>query len=247
VNRVASGDPRLAPYVGIYGEDGRNDDLCIVEGRLTVEVLLDSPYEPVSLLIAERLVDSLGALTSAFPGDVLVASQDVINQTVGFNMHRGVVACARRGPSTPVDDVIGDNTRLLVCEAVTDPENLGALFRNAAAFGIGGMLLDPATCDPLSRRCIRVSMGHSLRVPFVRAPIRPIPGVTMIALSPAASTDIDEVRAERFALLVGNEGDGLSAEAMRAADVCARIPMAKGVDSLNVATAAAVALFALGR
>ena len=226
--------------MGMYGADERTDDLCIVESRLAVESLLDSPYEPVSLLIAERLAND--PLVDAFPGEVLVASQEVINATVGFNMHRGVVACARRGTPLSVDDVIARATRLVVTECVNDPENLGALFRNAAAFGVDGMLLDDSTCDALSRRVIRVSMGHALRVPFARAPVGRLDGFTTIALSPDASTDIRDVRASRFALLVGNEGEGLTDDAMRTADVCASIPMAKGVDSLNVATAAAVAL-----
>lgn len=229
----------------MYGADERTDDLCIVESRLAVEALLDSPYEPVSLLIADRLADD--PLVATFPGEVLVASQDVINQTVGFNLHRGVVACARRGVPLSVDDVVRDARTLLVTECVNDPENLGALFRNAAAFGVDGVLLDESTCDALSRRCIRVSMGHALRVPFARAPVTNLTGFTTIALTPDGRTDVADVRADRFALLVGNEGGGLSNAALACADVRAAIPMAKGVDSLNVATAAAVALGLLRR
>ncbi|MEY2397272.1 MAG: hypothetical protein QOJ00_446 [Actinomycetota bacterium] len=246
MTRVSRDDARLAPYTGMYAADERGDDLCIVESRLAVESLLDSPYEPVSLLVAERLVDSLGALIDTFPADVLVASQDVINATVGFNMHRGVAACARRGQPLPVSGVVATGTQLLVTEGVSDPENLGALFRNAAAFGVDAILLDSTTCDPLSRRVIRVSLGHALRVPFARAPLRELldalQGVTTIALTPAGDVRLRDVRPDRFALLVGNEGNGLSDAAMAAADVRAAIPMAKGVDSLNVATAAAVAL-----
>jgi tRNA G18 (ribose-2'-O)-methylase SpoU len=250
VHRVSLEDPRLAPYIGMYAADERGDDLCIIESRLAVESLLDSPYEPVSLLLAERLEDALGELVARFPADVLIAPQAVINATVGFRMHRGVAACARRGAPLSLDDVIAGATRLLVTEGVSDPENLGALFRNAAAFGVDGLLLDPTTCDALSRRVIRVSVGHALRVPFARAPLRDIVGaladVTCVALSPDASTDVRNVEADRIALLVGNEGTGLSASAMEAADVRASITMAKGVDSVNVATAAAVALALLG-
>jgi tRNA G18 (ribose-2'-O)-methylase SpoU len=249
MQRVSLGDARLAPYVGMYGSDyePRADELCIVESRLAVESLLDSPYEPVSLLLAERLVDSLGELIARFPGEVLCAPQDVIDATVGFALHRGVVACARRGAPLSVDDVVRGARSLVVTECVNDPENLGALFRNAAAFGVDGMLLDPSTCDALSRRVIRVSIGHALRVPFARAPLGALDGFTTIALSPDAATDLASVEADRFALLVGNEGDGLSEAAMEFAYVRAAIPMAKGVDSLNVATAAAVALALLGR
>ncbi len=177
---------------------------------------------------------------------MLVAPQELIDTTVGFHMHRGVAACARRGTPLTVDAVVDGATRLVVTETVTDPENLGALFRNAAAFGVDGLLIDPTTCDPLSRRTIRVSLGHTLRVPFARASLDEIferlDGVTTVALSPNAPVDLRTVRAERIALVVGNEGDGLSDATRRAADVVAAIPMAKGVDSLNVATAAAVAL-----
>jgi tRNA G18 (ribose-2'-O)-methylase SpoU len=252
VRRVdAIDDPDLAPYVGMFGADERGDDLCIVEGRLTVESLLDSPYEPVSLLLAERHVASYGALMDTFPADVLVAPQDVIDATVGFHMHRGVVACARRGAPRSIEEVTAGATHVLICEAVTDPENLGALFRNAAAFGIDALVLDPATCDPLSRRTIRVSMGHALRVPFARAPLNDILGINLplIALTPSAETDIAELLVPHgYALMVGNEGDGLSDAILRAAGVTpARIAMAEGVDSLNVATAAAVAFALLRR
>jgi tRNA G18 (ribose-2'-O)-methylase SpoU len=229
----------------MYASDARDDDLCIVEGRLSIEVLLDSPYEPVSLLVAERLADD--PLVGIFPGEVLVATQDVINDTVGFNMHRGMAACARRGRALTIDEVARDARCLLVTECVSDPENLGALFRNAAAFGVDGVILDPTTCDPLLRRVIRVSMGHALRVPFARGPILPLAGFTTIALTPDASGDVADVRADRVALLVGNEGNGLSDAVLASADVRAAIPMAKGVDSLNVATAAAVALALLRR
>lgn len=233
--------------MGMYGADERTDDLCIVESRLAVESLLDSPYEPVSLLLADRLATSLRDLIARFPGEVLLAPQDVIDATVGFALHRGVVACARRGQPRSVDAVVRGARRLLLVERVNDPENLGALFRNAAAFGVDAVLLDPTTCDPLSRRCIRVSMGHALRVPFARAPLQAVDGFTSIALTPGAATDVAELAVDRFALLVGNEGEGLSDDARRLADVCASIPMAPGVDSLNVATAAAVALALLRR
>lgn len=229
----------------MFGADERGDDLCIIEGRLTVESLLDSPYEPVSLLLAERHLGSYAAMIDAFPADVFVAPQAVIDATVGFHMHRGVVACARRGAPRSIDDVTRGATRVLICEAVTDPENLGALFRNAAAFGVDALVLDAATCDPLSRRTIRVSMGHALRVPFARGSLAEILDVDLplVALTPSAETDVAELSLSRFALLVGNEGDGLSDSILRAAGVTpARIAMAEGVDSLNVATAAAVAL-----
>lgn len=251
VVRVAdTSDLRLAPYVGMYDAGERTDEFCIVESKLAVSSLLDSPYEPVSMLMAARLEESCAALIEAFPGDVLIAPQDIINATVGFRMHRGVAACARRGAPFAVADVVAPATRIMVTEAVSDPENLGALFRNAAAFGVQAALFDPATCDALSRRVIRVSLGHALRVRFARAPLPELiaalqaDGVTVMALTPSPdAVDLRSFEAPaRLALLVGNEGNGLTESALAAADVRAAIPMAKGVDSLNVATAAAVAL-----
>lgn len=239
-------DSRLTPYVGMYAADERGDDLCIIESKFAVASLLDSPYTPISMLLAERLEAAMAPTIEAFPGDVLIAPQDVINQTVGFRMHRGVVACAHRGVPSTVADIVATGNRFVVCEGVSDPENLGALFRNAAAFGVDGLLLDPTTCDALSRRTIRVSLGHALRVPFARASLDEIvaglSGITTVALTPGGDTTLRSVDKSRYALLVGNEGYGLTDQAMAACDVRAAIPMAKGVDSLNVATAAACAL-----
>jgi len=138
---------------------------------------------------------------------------------------------------------------------VNDHENIGALFRNAAAFGVDGVILDPTAADPLYRRATRVSLGHVLRVPFTRATEWPGPldvlrdlGITTVALSPGSPEGLADLVADRpgpFALLVGAEGGGLSAAALAAADRQVRIPMAAGVDSVNVATAAAIALSAL--
>ena len=180
---------------------------------------------------------------------------------MGFRLHRGVVACASR--VTPVDaaGLLDSAQRLLVIEGVNDHENLGGLFRNAAAFGVDAVLLDPSTADPLYRRSVRVSLGHVLRVPFAR--LEPWPaalellhtaGIETVALTPdPAATPIAELAAELaardrptpLALLVGAEGPGLTAATRQASARRVRIPMAAGVDSLNVATAAAVALHAL--
>ena len=233
----------------MYASDARDDDLCIVEGRLGIESLLDSPYEPLTLLAADRLADD--PLVAAFPGDVIVAPQEVINATVGFDMHRGLVASARRTPEVAAHELVRDASLVMVAECVSDPENLGALFRNAAAFGVDAVLIDPTTGDPLTRRSIRVSIGHALRVPFARGSMDEIfaalDGCTTVALTPAAATDVASVGGDRLALFVGNEGEGLDQRTLSRADVLAAIPMAKGVDSLNVATAAAVALALLRR
>jgi tRNA G18 (ribose-2'-O)-methylase SpoU len=166
-----------------------------------------------------------------------------------------VLAAADRPELPPVPELTRGARRLLVLEGVGDHENIGALFRNAAAFGIDGVLLDPATADPLYRRATRVSLGHVLRVPFTRAPAWPAglddlqaEGFTLAALDPNAEERLAALVADppdRLALLVGAEGTGLSAAAVAATDRQVRIPMARGVDSVNVATAAAIALAAL--
>jgi tRNA G18 (ribose-2'-O)-methylase SpoU len=172
----------------------------------------------------------------------------------GFAFHRGVLASAGRRPGPPVGEVLAAARLLLVVVGVNDHENVGGLFRNAAAFGVDGVLLDPTTADPLYRRSVRVSAGHVLRTPWTRldlditdafAELR-ASGFTVVALTPAPTAESIEVIAtappERVAVVVGAEGPGLSPAVLAAADRQVRIPLAPGVDSLNVATAAAVAL-----
>jgi tRNA G18 (ribose-2'-O)-methylase SpoU len=207
---------------------------------------------------------------------VYVVGRQLMADTVGFDLHRGVVAIGRRLPEPAPLAAVGASSVLLVLEGVNDHENLGALFRNARALGAGAVLMDPTTADPLYRRSIRVSLGHVLRVPFARLDPWPaglsdlrVAGYTVVALTPdRRAAPIDEpstwphewrrcaVRADRshttrggglgpVALLVGAEGGGLTAGARAVADVELRIPMVAGVDSLNVATAAAIALHRL--
>jgi tRNA G18 (ribose-2'-O)-methylase SpoU len=172
-------------------------------------------------------------------------------QVVGFHLNRGVLATADRAPVPSAPELIARSHHLAVLEGVNDHENLGALFRNAAALGVDAVLLGPGCADPLYRRSVRVSMGHVLRVPF--APLRPwVAGIEVLraagfrvaALSPtldALPLAQAGLGADRVAWLLGAEGPGLSAEALAAADLVVRIPMAPGVDSLNIATAAAIA------
>ena len=169
-----------------------------------------------------------------------------------------MLAVADRAPPPDLAALLRRRRLLAVLEGVNDHENLGALFRNAAALGVDGVLLGPRCADPLYRRSVRVSMGHVLRVPFAALP-GPWPavagrlraaGLRVAALTPAPDAvplAAAGLGSERVALLLGAEGPGLSAEALAAADVRVRIPMAPGVDSLNVATAAAVAFHAAGR
>lgn len=194
------------------------------------------------------------------PDDVplYMAAPEILEATTGFDVHRGVLALAARLPEIPGLELVGRlSARLVVvAEGITDQENLGAIFRNAAAFGAGAVLLGPTCCDPLYRRTVRVSMGHVLRAPFGH--LVPWPqglvelgeqGYELLALTPrAGASPLGEVagslREARVAVVVGAEGPGLGAEVI---SLCraVRIPMAPGVDSLNVAAATAVALHAL--
>jgi tRNA G18 (ribose-2'-O)-methylase SpoU len=256
-------DRRLAPYRNLTDaairrkvEDGQ--EVFVVEGHLGVANLLASSYEVHSMLLADSRADALADLTAAVcaaGGDVIVAPRPVLVRTVGFNLHRGVVALGVRPPPPDPDLVLVEARRqpepvLALVEGVNDHENLGALFRNAAAFGVAAVLLDATSADPLYRRSIRVSMGHVLRTPWARIGVWPAgiarveaAGFTVVALTPARSAPVlsSLPTGRPVAVLVGAEGPGLRAETLGAARVRARIPMAPGVDSLNVATAAAIA------
>lgn len=258
-------DPRLGDYhhlrepsrrMGVERERG----IFTVEGRLSIEMLLTSRYEVRSLLVAEEHISRIAGLEGVEELGVPVFTMParVMEQVTGVHFHRGVLAVAERPAPRPVADLLAPARRLLVLEAVNDHENIGALFRNAAAFGVDGILLDPTTTDPLYRRSTRVSLGHVLHVPFARVPDGGWPGAVeelraagfvTVALTPAPSAPtLGQLVAEapdRVALLLGAEGPGLSAEALATTDRMVRIPMVEGVDSINVATAAAIALAAL--
>lgn len=225
----------------------------MAEGSLVVRQLLRSRYRVRSVLATEKGLRALGADLALVGAPVYLVSQPLVESVTGFHFHRGVLASADRAPMLPLAKVVAGCRLILVVEGVNDAENLGSLFRNAAAFGAGAVVLDPTSADPLYRRTVRVSMGHVLRVPFARAEAWPGAlgdlrglGFELLALTPGASAgDIRSVRPDpglQRAVLVGSEGAGLSAAALSAADRRIRIAMVAGVDSLNVATATAVAL-----
>jgi tRNA G18 (ribose-2'-O)-methylase SpoU len=251
-------DPRLDDFRDLTTADRRPDrpggkGLVIAEGVVVVRRLLASPYPVRSLLGVERRITELDAeVDSAVPA--YVTSAEVMAEVVGFHLNRGVLAVADKArPWEPADLATG--RRLVVLEGVGDHENLGALFRNAAALGVDGVILGPGCSDPLYRRSVRVSMGHVLAVPFTTVTEWPgvleflrSKGFRVYALTPRAdAVPLNEVRTDgRVAILLGSEGPGLTDAAIDAADAAVRIPMAGGVDSLNVATAGAVAFYALG-
>jgi tRNA G18 (ribose-2'-O)-methylase SpoU len=261
-------DPRVADYVLLTDPELRrrreieggdeSTGFFIAEGLLVIRQLLSSTYRVRSLLVTPRRYEALeGDLAaSGCTAPVFVATQDVVNAVSGFALHRGALAAADRRRLPALGSLVRPGSVLVATEGLNDHENLGALFRNAAAFGAAAILLDPASCDPLYRRAVRVSMGHVLRVPFTRLAALPAGiadlqrlGVEVVALTPAA--DADDVATVgpscgiARALLVGAEGPGLSEAALAAADRRVRVPMVAGVDSLNVATAAAIALHRL--
>jgi tRNA G18 (ribose-2'-O)-methylase SpoU len=268
-------DERLAGYRGLRG--GRRLDraeqrlgVFVAEGLHALEQLVASRYPAVSILAAEDRRAQVGPLAEAAGVPCYLAAPRLLEEIAGFNVHRGVLALGRRLPDEDPAGLLAGlpaAAPVVVTEGLNDHENLGALFRNAAALGAAAVLGDPATCDPLYRRCVRVSSGHALRVPWTR--LAPWPdalavvrssGRRVLALTPdpAAPAITSAVGAGGgagralaggpvpVAILVGAEGPGLSDAAMAAADALVRIPLAGGVDSLNVATAAAIALHRLG-
>ncbi len=256
-------DPRLDDFRDLTTADRRPDrpggrGLVIAEGVVVVRRLLSSAYPLRAVLGVPRKLDELRADLADFAVPAYVTSAQTMSDVVGFHLNRGVLAVADRAPAPSLADVVDDARVLAVLEGVNDHENLGALFRNAAALGVDGVLLGAGCADPLYRRSVRVSMGHVLRVPFTSAPAWPDAlgelrrrGFHVAALTPrpdaVALRDARRSGFDRIALLLGSEGHGLSQAALDAADSAVRIPMASGVDSLNVATAAAVAFYELTR
>ncbi|MDP1821558.1 MAG: RNA methyltransferase [Acidimicrobiales bacterium] len=255
-------DPRLADYTHLREPSRRmhlerERGIFTVEGRLSIEVLLDSSYAVRSLLVATEHVQRVSSmLHTDVPIFSLPAAE--METVTGVHFHRGVLAVAERPDLPSVQELVADARRVLLLEAVNDHENIGALFRNAAAFGVDAVVLDPMTADPLYRRSTRVSLGHVLTVPFARVEPGGWPGaldglrrvgLVTVALTPSGDAEpLGRLVAdppERVALLLGAEGQGLTDAALSAVDRRVRIPMASGVDSVNVATASAIALSAL--
>lgn len=254
-------DDRLADFRDLTRADRRPDrpggrGLVLAEGVVVVRRLLASPYPVRAILGVRRKVDELAAELATMDAGVYVASADLMARVVGFHLNRGVLASADRATPVDVAHLVSTAHTLAVLEGINDHENLGALFRNAAALGIDGVLLGARCADPLYRRSVRVSMGHVLGVPFATMARWPDDlamlrrnGFRLVALTPrAGSVPLVNARlaGARVALLLGAEGPGLSAEALAAADELVGIPMASGVDSLNVATAAAIAFHTIG-
>lgn len=251
---VALGDPATRRRVERAG------DYFVVEGILAIERLLALPRWHVrGLALLPRVAERLAALLADLDVSVAVADEQVLRAVVGFDIHRGALASVDRRAPPAVADLIAPDGLLLAVEGVNDHENLGALYRNAAAFGVRAVLLDPSCADPFYRRSVRVSLGNVLAVPTGRLQALPAGltelhqrGVTTVALTPHADQPLRGLDPAALgpgpvAVLVGAEGPGLTDAALAAATHRVAIPMAEGVDSLNVSTAAAVALHHLVR
>jgi len=252
-------DERIAVYRDLLSaKASRRCGLFIAEGRLLVDRLVASSFSTHSILVDERRL----SLLDEQPHDrlVYVTPAKMIEEIIGFNFHRGVLACGHRQPQPELREVlrnVSDSATVLVCVGIQDPTNLGSILRSAAAFGVDAVLLGSQCSDPLSRRVLRVSMGASLRVPLVRIGA----GIGELALLQGKfsfecwATVLDEtadrlgtaMRPERLAICFGSEGHGLEAELVAACDRRITIPMTPGVDSLNVGVAAGIFLYELAR
>ena len=251
-------DPRLEPYAHVG--DPRwllHHNLFVAEGRLVVARLIaEHRFAIHSILLTPAAHAALAEVVPPSSGapegthyEVLVVDQAVMNGITGFNFHRGCLALARRPEPTAVD-AFASARHLVALEGVGNPDNVGGIFRAAAAFGVDGVVLDTASADPLYRKAIRTSMGSALHVPFARgelvASLQMLrdAGFRILALTPRAdATSIHELRApDRWVVLAGAEGPGLSEAALAAADVRVRIPTSDVVDSLNVTVAVGIAL-----
>ena len=259
-------DPRLDPFRNIKGQSRRTDGTFVAESELVLERLFASRIAVRSILLtparAERLTPSLTRFCVADNGeqaiDVFVAEQSIIDTVVGYPLHRGVIAVADRPAERSVADVLTTARTVVVLEEVMDPDNVGSVFRHAAGFGVDAVLLSGPTGDPLYRKTIRTSMGWTLQIPYARIGVgAALPqllsdaGFVTLALTPSRSADLlstvlrTHSSSGKIAFLLGAEGPGLKASTLAGADHRVRIRLADGVDSLNVATAAAVALYAL--
>ena len=257
-------DSRVAVYASLTEAQLRNrlnesEGIFIAESPKVINVALDCGLEPLSLLCEKRHIEGDAAEIIGRSGDIPVytGNRELLAQLTGYTLTRGVL-CAMRRPAMPsVEDICRDASRVAVIDGVVDTTNIGAIFRSAAALGIYGVLLTPSSCDPLNRRAVRVSMGNVFKVPWTYLPENgayPLLNscgfktVAMALTDDSVSIDDPVLRAEpRLAIVLGTEGDGLAYEAIAGADYVARIPMWRGVDSLNVAAASAVAFWELRR
>ncbi len=255
-------DERLADYRDLRDVELRKHveaehGLFLAEGEKVVRRAVEAGYRPRSFLMAERWLDGLADVLDASDAPCFVVSERLAEEVTGFHVHRGALASLARTALPSLGDVLVDARSVLVLEDLVDHTNVGAVFRSGAAMGFDAVVLAPRCADPLYRRSVKVAMGAVFSLPWTRLPdwYAAMPtlsarGFTTVALTLGDDTvPIEQaVRGiDRLALVLGSEGHGLSERWERSADVRATIPMAPGIDSLNVAAASAVACYVAGR
>lgn len=236
---------RIEPETGVF----------IAESAAVIERAVAAGHQPVSVLMEDKWVDRMGPILEGSPDtSIYVGDSGVLEAITGFHVHRGALALMKRPQLPTVESVIAEASRVLILEDIVDHTNVGAIIRSAAGLGFDGFLVTPRCADPLYRRSVRVSMGTVFDLPWTRLDSWPADlslvrdsGFTIAAVTPTRdSVPLDDYRAPgRLALILGTEGDGLSTQAVDESDVSLSIPMQRGVDSLNVAAAAAVVCWAL--
>lgn len=257
----SNADKRLGAYLNIKEKDltGRQSRF-IAEGKVVLRVLLNSSqFEAESLLIAENKLAGLQDILSLCPTEVPIysVSSTVMDEIAGFNVHRGILAVGKRKTPNTINNLLQllpENALIVILCGISNHDNIGSVFRNAAAFEAACIMLDETCCDPLYRKAIRVSVGATLQIPYVHEGkiddiVRTVAeaGVNLIALSPGSPHSLYDLPVQgRTAILLGTEGEGLPQHLLNNLQT-ARIPMSKQFDSLNVATASGIALSCLSR
>lgn len=257
VHIQSASDPRVAAYQNVRDKDHHRGNVFVAEGEVVLRVLcgqkrlgIDSIFLSESRAVA--LSDLLESVAPEVP--VYVAAQEIMDQIVGFEIHRGILAIGKRAESVSIDShlaALGSGSLLLVAAiGIVNHDNMGGIFRNAAAFGVDSVLLDSVSCDPMYRKAIRVSVGGVLRVPFCRAAsadeiLQSLArhAISPVALSPRGTHELHAYTfPKRCALLLGTEGVGLSREVL-SMSTTVKIQMEGGFDSLNVATTSGIVLY----
>jgi len=256
-------DPRLEVFMGLSDQEMRQrreapggdlEGIFIAEGDLVIQRAIDAGHELRSVFV--EAIRSRPLEFELGDAPLLRAGEPVVQEIASHRRYRGSMACFSRPKPPSATEVLANARTVVVTERVNNPTNMGVIIRTAAALGLDALLTDPASCDPLARRVCRVSMGVTFTLPHARldafpAGLSALDDFVTIALTPAAdATPLDELPItanDRVALLLGAEAPGLTEETMQAATHCAAIPMHHGVDSLNVATAAAIAMWSTTR
>jgi tRNA G18 (ribose-2'-O)-methylase SpoU len=252
-------DPRVAAYRNLPDRTLRGESIFLAEGRLLTKRLLASRYEVESVFVSREYCEEFRRLTPD-EATLYVAEESLLLAIVGFPFHRGALAVGRRGRPATLDEFLATTDvlprfRLAICPEITKPENMGLIFRNAAAFGLNGVLLGERSCDPFSRRAMRVSMGAVLQLPFCKVEnlresllhLKQHRDFTLFA----AVIDENARRLHEIlwpahcGILLGNEMDGLDAASLALCDHRVTIPITNNVDSLNLGVAAGIFMFAM--